>query len=230
MTANHSIEPAIENIILDGNSIVSLDHNKEEEILFSALRADAQPLIPYKLNVSGLDYPQYFSAKCAICNSPHRTLLEHVYIDSNKKVNTVLKFFERHFNARLNWAQVKQHIKYHCDFDKIETPGLLDYENQEDMVGRWKFREFELAEIAILMEMNDVRGMQCKNNEEVMKRASIMDKLAGKLLAIKEKRDDSSLGLPNVFEVLHDIHNMMRDEEDKRIIREKVRELRQAIV
>lgn len=229
MSLNQSIEPAIENIVLDSNSIISLDHNKDEEVLFSSLKADAQPIIPYKLNISGIDYPQYFSSKCAICNSPHRTLLEHVYIDSNKKVNTVLKFFERHFNARLNWAQVKQHIKYHCDFDKIETPGLLDYENQDDMITRWKFREFELTEIAILMEMNDVRGMQCKNNEEIMKRAGIVDKLAGKLLAIKEKRDDNSLGLPNVFEVLHDIHNMMRDEEDKRIIREKVRELRQAI-
>lgn len=222
------LEPVIDNIILDESSIVTPE-NPTGEILFSSLKADAQPLVPYKLNVSGIEYPQLFSPKCAICNSPHRTLLEHVYIDSGKKVNTTLKFFEKHFNARLNWAQVKQHVKYHCDFNKIETPGLLDYEDREEEMRRWKFREYELAQIAILTEMNDVRGMQCRTNEEIMKRANIIEKLSGKLLQIKEKRDDNSLGLPNVFEVLHDLHNAMKDEEDKRIIREKVRELKQAI-
>lgn len=221
--------PIIDNIILDDSVQIIKSELPSDYVLFSSLRADAEPLVPYTLNTFGIDYPQFFSPKCAICNSPHRQLLEYVYIDCGKKVNTVIKFFERHFNARLNWVQVRQHTKHHCDFNKIETPGLLDYEGKEEELNRWKYREYELAEIAILTEINDVRGIPAKNPDEILKRASMIEKLTRQLMTIKKERDDNSLGLPNVFEVLHDLHNLMINDEDKRIIREKVRNLKQTI-
>ena len=220
---------------LDNNSSDSLSNlildntDAADTILFSALKADTLPLKPYKINTSGIEYPQFFSPKCAICNSPHRSLLEHVFLDCGKKVNTTIKFFENHFNAKLNWAQVKQHTKYHCDFNKIETPGLLDYEGREDELSRWKYREYELAETAVIVELNDVRGLNARSFDEVLRRSTMIEKLTRQLMLIKEKRDDSSLGLPNVFEVLHELHNMMSCEADKRIIREKARDLKQSI-
>jgi hypothetical protein len=223
-----SNEPVIDNIILDDSSLLKIE-DSDDIMLFSSLKADARPIIPYNLNVSGIEYPQLYSGKCAICNSPHRTLLEHVYIDCGKKINTTIKFFERHFRAKLNWTQVNQHIKFHCDLNKIETPGLLHYEDREHEVSRWKYREYELAETMILMEINDVRGINARSPDDILKRASMIEKLTGKLLLIKEKRDDNSMGLPNVFEVLHDLHNQMINEEDQRIIREKVKFLKQSI-
>ena len=216
------IDPTIDNIILDESTkIVSIDNFDTEVVLFSALRADAQPIKPFKLNTSGIDYPQFFQPKCAICNSPHRTLLEHVFIEKGKKPNSVIKFFEEHFNAKLNFAQIKQHTKFHCDFNKVETPGLLDYEGREEELARWKYREYELALTAVLVEINDVRGISAKSPDDILKRASMIEKLTRQLVSIKQQRDDSSLGLPNVFEVLYEVHEKMCHEEDKRIIREK---------
>ena len=222
-------EPIIDNIILDDSTALILSDTGVEISLFSSLRADATPVRPYKIIPSGVEYQQGFSPKCAICNSPHRGLLENVYIDSGKKVNAVVKFFEEYYCAKLNWAQVKQHIKYHCDFKVVDTPGMLDYENEDEKIARWKYREHELALTAMLVELNDVRGIQAKTPDEIIKRSVQVEKITKQILFIKEKRDDNIMGLPNVFEVLHDLHGVMRDEEDKRIIREKVRDLKQAI-
>jgi|694.fasta_scaffold26276_5 hypothetical protein len=217
-------EAIIDNIILDKDST----DNDSNMILFSALRADATPVVPFTYPKPGIEYPQFFSAKCAICNSPHRQLLEHVYIDSNKKILTVQKFFERHFQARLNWSQIKQHVKHHCDFNSIEYPGMLDYESREEEFDKWKYNEHELAFRITLTELNDVRGLNAKSMDEVLKRSAMIDKLTKNLLTIKEKRDSKSFtNLPSVFEVLLEVHNSMVDDEDKRIIREKVKELKQ---
>jgi hypothetical protein len=228
-TENHDTEPIIDNIILDDSSSLATNENGVELVLFSSLKADTKPVKPYKLGVSGIEYPQIYAPRCAICNSPHRNLLELVYVDCGKKVNTVIKFFEEHFNAKLNWVQVKTHVKYHCDFNKIETPGLLDYEDRDEELSRWKYREYELALIATMAEINDVRGLNCRTPDDVMKRSGVIDKLNNTLIKIKQLRDDTTLGLPNLFEVLLEIHNLMVDEEDKRIIREKVRELKASI-
>jgi hypothetical protein len=228
--SSNQIEPVIDNIILDDNQIISTDDlNKPDLVLFSSLKADAKPVVPYKIDLLSIQYPQGYMPKCAICNSPHRDLLEHVYIDNGKKINTTIKFFEKHFNAKLNWTQVNQHIKYHCDLNKIETPGLLYYEDREEEISKFKYREFDLAETILLMEINDVRGINAKTPDEILKRASMLEKLVGKLLLLKEKRDDNTLGLPNVFEVMGELHGLMVSEEDKRIIKEKVRQIRQSL-
>jgi hypothetical protein len=225
-----AITPIIDNIILDDSVAHNVDDIENSSIvLFSTLKSDAKPLKPFKLNTSGIDYPQMYAPKCAICNSPHRTLLEHVYLDCGKKVNTTIKFFEDHYSAKLNWAQVKQHVKYHCDFNKIETPGLLDYEGREEELSRWKYREFELVLTALMVELNDVRGINAKTADEILKRSAMIEKLTRQLMLVKEKRDDSSGLMPNVFEVLLELHDQMVNDEDKRLIREKGRDLRQML-
>lgn len=218
----------VQNIILD-NDVASNSGNLEAGmVLFSAMKPDVKPVKDYKLNTYGIEYPSYFSKKCAICNSPHRELLEHVYIHKNKNINGVVKFFEEHYNARLNWPQVKQHLKYHCDMTRVEVPGLLDYESDEEIV-KWKFREYELALIATLKELNDVRAMNSKTFDEQSKKTQLIDRLTSKLLQIKQQRDELGINLPNVFEVLFQIHELMVNDDDKRIIREKVKELKQLL-
>lgn len=221
-------EAVIKNIILDDSPVLNADGSPSGLVLFSSLKSDAKPVKDYKLNTHGIDYPKYFSAKCAICNSPHRELLEHVYVDRNKSINGVIKFFEEHYNAKLNWPQIKQHLKFHCDMNKIETPGLLDYEDDEDIV-KWKFREYELALNATLKELNDVRGMAAKTLDEQAKKTQLIDRLTSKLIQIKQHRDELGINLPNVFEVLYQVHELMVDDEDKRIIREKVKSLKEML-
>ena len=144
-------------------------------------------------------------------------------------MNAVLKFFVDHYAARLNWAQVKQHLRYHCDFTAVDKPGIVDYEGEDEMISRWKYREHELALTAMLVELSDVRGIPARTPDEIIRRSVQVEKITKQILLIKEKRDDNVLGLPNVFEVLHDLHGLMKDEDDKRMIREKVRDLKQAI-
>jgi len=228
-TEQNVSEAIIDNIILEESSIQNSSNLSTVLTLFSSLKADAKPVKDFKLNTSGIEYPQMYSAKCAICNSPHRTLLEHVYIDSGKKINAVVTFFEEHFNAKLNWPQVKQHIKFHCDMNKIETPGLLQYDGENEDLSKWKYRELELALAITLKEINDLGGVVTKTLDEQNKKTMLMDKLSSKLMQIKQARDSLGLNLPNVFEVLYQVHELMVDDEDKRIIREKMRELKQLI-
>jgi hypothetical protein len=221
-------EAVIKNIILDDSPALNEDGTPSGLVLFSSLKSDARPVKDFKLSTHGIEYPKYYSAKCAICNSPHRELLEHVYVDRNKNVNGVIKFFEEHYNAKLNWPQIKQHLKFHCDMNKIETPGLLDYEDDTDIV-KWKFREYELALVATLKELDDVRGMSTKTFDEQAKKTQLVDRLTTKLLQIKQQRDELGINLPNVFEVLFQVHELMVNEDDKRIVREKVKELKEML-
>jgi hypothetical protein len=57
----------------------------------------------------------------------------------------------------------------------------------------------------------------------------LIDRLTTKLIQIKQHRDDLGVNLPNVFEVLYQVHELMVSEDDKRIIREKVKELKKLI-
>lgn len=222
-------ENIVNNIILDSSTKIETALDDQGTVLFSSLKSDAKPIVPYDINLGGIEYPQLYSPKCAICNSPHRTLLEHAYIDCGKKINTVIVFFQKHYAAKLNWIQVKQHVNYHCDFNKIETPGLKDYEGREEELSRWKYREYELALTAVLVELDTVRGKTARTLDDTLKKSSMIEKLTRQLLLIKQQRDDSSQGLPNVFEVLYDVHEKMVDDRDKRIIREKVNDLKKTI-
>jgi hypothetical protein len=226
------METIIDNIILDNSrSLESSDGLiTGETVLFSSLRPDDKPITPYEINILGIDYPQGFSPKCAICNSHLRNVLEYVYIDSGKNVNAVLNFFKKHYNAKLNWPQVNLHLKRHCDLNQITTPGLLDYEYRDEELSKWKYRELELALISTLAEINDVRGLSCKTPDEVLKRATVIDKLNNRLMLIKHQRDEASMGLPNVFEVLYELHEKMVSDEDKRIIREKNKQLKESLI
>lgn len=212
----HKTEIVIEDSISESGDV----------ILFRDIPKNVTPIKPYEpFDTSGLEWPQYYSAKCAICNSPHKTFLEQVYIEKGKNISAVLTFFRNHFNAKLNYNQVKQHVKKHCDFDKIETRGLLEYENRESEIARWKFREYDLAETALLAELDEIKSIPVKNFDSILKRATVITNITKQLMLIKEKRDSDDLNLPNVFAVLNDLHNELQDEESKRIVRQKALDL-----
>lgn len=200
----------------------------QSTILFRDLKKDAKALFPLPDDtMDGIAYKQFYEPKCTICNSPWRERAEHVYLDSGKKVMPVINFFLDFFNARLNHTQVATHMESHCSFRNVSTSGLKSYEEREDEIKIWRFREDALAITALMVELDDVRGMDvAKNNELKLKRAQVVERLVSKILDVKAKRDEAALLQINIFDILSDLHDAMVSTEDQKIIREKTKEIR----
>ena len=160
---------------------------KKPSRMFAHLKEGELPLIPLPQdNMSDISYPQFLEPRCTICTSPFRDLAEHVFLDNGRKVQSVITFFAKHFDAKLNWMQVNTHMEQHCDFKKISTSGLKNYEQREELITPWIFREQQLALTALLVELDDVRGMDCsKNNDLKLRRAAMVEKLISKILYLK---------------------------------------------
>ena len=126
--------------------------------------------------------------------------------------------------------QVNNHMENHCDFKKIAVSGLKNYEQREELIAPWIYREHQLALTALLVELDDVRGIDCsKNNEMKLKRAAMVEKLISKILHLKEVRDNQGIYNINIFEILAKLHEQMESENDKRKIREEIQFLKQQI-
>ena len=212
-------------------SIVPALEKAKPSRMFSELKEGDKPIIPLPPDtMSDILYPQFLEPRCTICVSPFRDLAEHVFLESGKKPQSVINYFHKHFDAKLNWVQVNTHMEQHCDFKKIATSGLKNYEQREELIAPWIFREHQLALTALLVELDDVRGMDCsKNNDMKLKRANMVEKLISKILYLKEARDNQGVYAINVFEVLMKLHEKMESEMDKRFIRDEIQALRAKI-
>jgi hypothetical protein len=211
--------------------IVPDDGPKKPSKYFRDLKEGDKPLMPLPPdNMSDISYPQFMEPRCAICTSPFRDLVEHVYLDSGKKNQSVIRFFLQYFDAQMNWMQINTHMEQHCDFKKISTSGLKNYEQREELIAPWIFREHQLALTALLVELDDVRGIDCsKNNDMKLKRAAMVEKLISKILNVKDSRDNRGIFDINIFEILANLHEKMESEADKKIIREEIVALKNKI-
>ena len=105
--------------------IVPDEGPKKPSKMFRDLKEGDKPLAPLPPdNMSDISYPQFMEPRCAICTSPFRDLVEHVYLDSGRKNQSVIRFFLQYFDAQMNWMQINTHMEQHCDFKKISTSGL----------------------------------------------------------------------------------------------------------
>ena len=199
--------------------------------MFSMLKEGERPLAPVPPdNMSDISYPQFIEPRCSICTSAFRDIAEHVYLESGKKPQAVINYFFKYYDAKLNWVQINTHMENHCDFKKIATSGLKNYEQREELIAPWIFREHQLALTALLVELDDIRGMDCtKNNDMKLRRAAMVEKLISKILHLKEARDNQGIFAINVFEILMDLHEDMESETDKRKIRDKIVQLKAKI-
>lgn len=212
-------------------SIVPAVEKSKPSRMFSDLKEGDKPVIPLPPDtMSDITYPQFLEPRCTICTSPFRDLAEHVFLESGKKPQSVINYFHKHFDAKLNWVQVNTHMEQHSDFKKIATSGLKNYEQREELIAPWIFREHQLALTALLVELDDIRGMDCsKSSDMKLKRANMVEKLISKILYIKEARDNQGVYAINVFEVLMKLHEKMESEMDKRLIRDEIQALKAKI-
>lgn len=203
--------------------------------LFSALKEEDVPAkpIPYDNleDIRPYNYPSFYSEKCAICNSPFSRLAEHVFLEEGKKVMSVIRFFATYYDAKLNYTQVATHMEHHCNMRSIEVEGLRAYEGREEEINIWRFREDELAYTALMVELGDIKAIDCgKNNDLKIKKASMIDKILKSISEIKSRRDSNAMAYVDIFSVLTEIHDSLECDADKRKIREKVKEIRMKLM
>lgn len=198
---------------------------------FSSLGDGDQPSMPLPPDShTDLQYPVRLEPRCQLCKSPWRDRAEHVYLDQGRKPQAVVNFFLKYFTAKVSWECVDQHMQHHCSFKHISQSGLRNYTIRQEDVMVWKYRELELAETALLVELDDIRGMDCAGNTELkLKRANMVERLTNRLMALKRERDESGTQAVDIFQVLKDIHDALPTLESKNVVREKVRELRERL-
>lgn len=216
--------------ILD--SLINIEVEVPKQYLtMTELKHDTPPLILLPVDtLADVTYPQFNEARCAICNSPFRERAEHVYLENGRKPQAVYNFFIRHFNVKMNWVQINTHMEQHCDFKRVASSGLKNYESKEELIAPWIFREHQLALTALLTELDDIRGMDCtKNNELKLKRAAMVERLISKILDLKEKRDNSGLLSFNIFEILMKLHDQFDSDYDKKLVRDEIVKMRQKL-
>lgn len=198
--------------------------------LFRDLVDNEKPIVPYdESDLAEYYYEQSHERRCSICTSPFRNLLEKVYLNNNKRPNAVVNFFEVHYNARLNWLQVSTHVNNHCNFSKISVSGLSNYEGRESEIAKWKYREYDLVLTALLVELDDVRGLDARTSDLKLRRAMMVDKLTTRLMQLRKERDEAGAGFLNIFEILFSVCEKMVSDVDKQIIKEYVSTLRQQL-
>jgi hypothetical protein len=218
-----------------GEAVKSLTLVSKAEVekttrLFSTLTPSDTPLIPLPQdNLSDLQYNHRFEPRCQLCKSFLGERAEHVYLDQGRKPQAVRNFFLKHFNATISWEAVDQHMQQHCYFKHVTQSGLKNYALREEDMNFWKYRELDLAITAIMVELDEVRGMDTSNNAELkIKRAAIVERLVNRLINLKNERDSAGTQSVNIFAVLKEIHDQL-PLEARFIVRDKVKELREKL-
>jgi hypothetical protein len=199
---------------------------------FRDLKADSVPIIPLPDDpCPDIFYPNnYVENRCVICNSPWRVRLEHEFIAQGRKPNRVRSFFEKYFGAKITWESIATHMTHHCDLSKIQQDGQLYYQHREDDLSLYKFREDDLALIALTDQLYEMKSLSVKSADSKMKLASVITSLSKQIAQIKKDRDAAGSQNINFFKVLMDIHDKLMHEDDKKIVRDVVKELREQLM
>lgn len=226
----------------ENNQITKLDLQEHSDFLipgpqltlipFRDLKADAITLIPLPDDpCPDIFYPNsYVENRCVICMSPWRVRLEHEFIAQGRKPNRVRSFFEKYFGAKITWESIATHMAHHCDLSKIQQDGQLYYQHREDDLSIYKFREDDLALIALTDQLYEMKSLNVKSTDAKMKLATVVTSLSKQIAQIKKDRDNAGSQNINFFKVLMDIHDKMKYDEDKQIVREVVRDLREQLM
>lgn len=211
---------------------ILVPENQPGLIHFRELKADSVPLIPLPDDpCPDINYPNtYVETRCVICNSPWRLRVEHEFIAQGRKPQRVRSFFEKYFGAKLTWESVATHMAYHCDLSKIQQDGQLYYQHREDDLSIYKFREDDLALIALTDQLYEMKSLTVKSTDGKMKLATVVSNLSRQIAQIKKDRDSAGSQNINFFKVLMDIHDKLKHDDDKQIVREVVRDLREQLM
>jgi len=208
---------------------VSDKHLSKPRRLSEILDAE-KPLIPIPQDtMADTVYTSKFEPRCVLCKSPWRERAEHWYLENGRRPNAVVNFFRKYFNAVVSWECVDTHMSAHCTLDFLKKSGLIDLEQQESDMARWRYRELDLAVTGTLTEINEIRGMSCKGKPDLMmRRSQLLDRLYSRLVEYKRMRDEASVNINvDIFAVLMGVYQKVSDPEAKQILMDTVRSMRE---
>lgn len=198
--------------------------------LFSSLTEKDKPLKPLPPDdLIEIYYDVRYEKRCVMCKSHFRTLAEHVYLINNMTPHAVMAFFKEYYNAKTNWYTINAHMKKHCDFSKIDSSGLQKLKAKQGNALEWQYREFELATVGILDEIDELKGINTSRIDLKLKIAELLRKFYGDLVQLREKQNQGTNATINIQKVLMDIWKEMIYEEDKLVIIRKVQEVQQIL-
>lgn len=189
-----------------------------------------KPLLPIPADLmADTIYITRVESRCVLCRSPWRERAEHWYLENGRKPNSVVNFFRKYFNAIVSWECVDTHMTHHCSLESLGKHGLYDLEQQEVDMARWRYRELDLAVLGTLAEINELRGISCKNKPDLMiRRAGLLNQLYARMVDYKRMREEASVNMKvDVFSVLMEVYNKLPDNESKKILLNTVQELRE---
>lgn len=189
-----------------------------------------KPIIPIPVDtMADTIYISRMEPRCVLCRSPWRERAEHWYLENGRKPNSVVNFFRKYFNAMISWECVDTHMSKHCSLESLGRNGLVDLEQQEADMARWRYRELDLAVVGTLSEINEIRGMSCKGKPDLMlRRAGLLNQLYARMVDYKRMRDEASVNMKvDVFAVLMEVYQKLPDDESRKILIATVQELRE---
>ena len=204
-----------------------------ESRLFSALTAEDEPLFPLPPDtMTDLYYQTRFETRCVLCRAPEhlRVRAEHIYLeDPRKKPQSVVNFFARFYGARITHECVAEHMKRHCFLDHLYRDGLQDLAKSEESAMIWKYREHDLNLTALITQLGEVRGLDCRTKDDKFKQTQAIIGLTDKIMRLQKQRDDAAAYGINPFEALARLLEKMPTKETKRLVAEEARYLRELI-
>ena len=142
--------------------------------------------------------------------------------------------------------------------DKDGSEGIFSLridDNNKDQVKHYKDRDMELLDTRNILipttdengniswgevsavtrhdpgdQLYEIKGITCKSADSKMKRAQVISNLSKQIAQIKKDRDTSGSQNINFFKVLMDIHDKLKHEEDKKVVRDVVKQLREQLM
>lgn len=201
------------------------------EVKFSQLAADAVPYFDLPPDtLVDVYYATMHEPRCQVCKSPYRTIAEHVFLSNGQRPQAVVNYFLKHYGAYVSWEAVAKHMRTHCNLEDVVQSGLKMITLREDELGSYLHREKELAITGILMQIDAVQAMACKNNHELqLKKADMIRKLFESVNKLRKERDEDVSNVLNPFTILARIMNELTDEPSKDIVRKIIKETRQEL-
>lgn len=211
-----------------------LIYHAYQGIPFEQLNGNEESLeeIPTYFKNDEVEYSIIAHPSCKICSSPYRTIAENVYLKTNKTVVRVQQFFKKYYGAYLSTDVIRNHMSKHCDFRNISVSGLQYLKNKADEYNPWNFREIDLS-IALIMEQVDVvQGLDVgKTTKSILQKSNVLKDLAKQLAELKKVQDQLVYNSDeiNIMDILLTMHEKMETENDKRVIIDAIRNIREKI-
>ena len=194
--------------------------------------ADAEaPLLDIPPDSLGdIYYQTRYEPRCVLCRAPGnlRERSEHWFIENAFKPASVCNFFMRYFGAKVSWECVSTHMAEHCiNLQNYNKCGLKSISMRRDEIAQWKYRELELVIDTLLLELDEVKGLDIKKSPELfLKKSQRVESITKSLREATKQRDEAGTEVVNVFEILKDLFERLTDPGSKVILRDYVKELR----